>query len=113
MTSASAGPRPTDSERMKTGEKPQTAMVNSMARRATGGPARTDKLQDCGDLGGGLDHALLGEELLQLARLEHLGDDIAAADELASTNSCGMVGQLEYSLMPWRSASDSRTLMPL
>src|SRR5512145_1926036 len=83
MTSASAGPRPTDSERMKTGEKPQTAMVNSMARRATGGPARTDQLQDCGDLGGGLDHALLGEELLQLARLEHLGDDIAAADELA------------------------------
>ncbi len=38
----------------------------------------------CKPLAGGLlnRHALVGEQLLQFARLEHLADDVAAADEL-------------------------------
>ena len=53
------------------------------------------------------------QQRLQLARLEHLADNIAPADELTLDVSCGMVGQLEKALTPPRSSSFSSTLRPL
>src|SRR5215216_6223516 len=105
MTNAFAAPSSTDSERINAGAIPHTSMVNSMALtgllgfiRARDPPRHPDDSQgpalrnEAGFrlspegrrlVGAVLRNAFVGEHLLKLARLEHLGDNVAAADELA------------------------------
>ncbi len=59
------------------------------------------------------DDALLGEKLLKLAGLEHLADDIAAADEFALHVKLGNGRPVRKVLMPLRSSADPRTFRPL
>jgi hypothetical protein len=59
----------------------------------------------CGVRRFGLLHA---EDLGQLAVLVHLGDDVAAADELAVDEQRGIVGQFESALSSWRMRGSGR-----
>ena len=56
--------------------------------RSAAAPARARARRGCLGL-------LHSEQLGELAGLEHLHDDVRAADQLPSTNSCGIVGQPE------------------
>ena len=49
------------------------------------------------------------EHAVQFARIEHRLHDVGAADSSRSTYSCGIVGQLPNSLMPWRISSSAST----